>query len=628
MKKMKKIFALVIAMIMVLGMSTMAAFAEETNKGTIKIENPTTTYTQDGETVTNGYVAYKIFSANPKGDGNDTSSSTNTAGGTVGYVATAAQKSAVEDSELFTFTKTAAGDYSVELAEGKTATDVALYFSNLTSAQITQKFGAGIKFEDAEGQFVDTITVDYGYYFVSSTNGSVVSVDTTNKNVVIADKNTYGGGDPFTPNDGNKLKNVVKINDTENTKDEDGNYLPVSASIGDVLTYQASFETTNYVPSKNSSGQNVVEKVTYVYVTDKLSGDGLEYVTVPATITVGGKTATKVDEVTSETHGTADAPVYAITYYKGTTEVTDVAKADNFKIVIPWLDADGNSVYADKAVVKVTYTAKVTSDVDVVDEDGEAADDAKNKAKVLYDSTADISNPPGDPENGENTGVTEDTAVVYVYALAISKTDASDGTKLSGAHFTIAGANGNIGAVKDATTGYYVFSKDSTAEGYTTDFESDNNGRIVIYGVAAGTYTATETEAPSGYNLLKGTTSFDAIKAGSTKTSKTITTVTYFEQDENGTYKKNDDGTFTEAEEGYTGVLYKIVDEETETSEEVKETVDTLNVATQSIVVENNTGTELPSTGGIGTTIFYIVGAILVIGAGVVLVTRRRMSSN
>ena len=46
------------------------------------------------------------------------------------------------------------------------------------------------------------------------------------------------------------------------------------------------------------------------------------------------------------------------------------------------------------------------------------------------------------------------------------------------------------------------------------------------------------------------------------------------------------------------------------------------------ITVVNNAGTELPSTGGIGTTIFYVIGAILVIGAGVVLVTRRRMNAN
>ena len=45
------------------------------------------------------------------------------------------------------------------------------------------------------------------------------------------------------------------------------------------------------------------------------------------------------------------------------------------------------------------------------------------------------------------------------------------------------------------------------------------------------------------------------------------------------------------------------------------------------ITIKNNKGSVLPSTGGIGTTIFYIVGAMLVIGAGVVLVTRRRMDA-
>ena len=45
------------------------------------------------------------------------------------------------------------------------------------------------------------------------------------------------------------------------------------------------------------------------------------------------------------------------------------------------------------------------------------------------------------------------------------------------------------------------------------------------------------------------------------------------------------------------------------------------------VSIVNEKGVELPSTGGIGTTIFYIIGAILVIGAGVVLVTRRRMNA-
>ena len=46
--------------------------------------------------------------------------------------------------------------------------------------------------------------------------------------------------------------------------------------------------------------------------------------------------------------------------------------------------------------------------------------------------------------------------------------------------------------------------------------------------------------------------------------------------------------------------------------------------AAAEITVENEAGSILPSTGGIGTTIFYAIGAILVIGAGIVLVSRRR----
>ena len=42
--------------------------------------------------------------------------------------------------------------------------------------------------------------------------------------------------------------------------------------------------------------------------------------------------------------------------------------------------------------------------------------------------------------------------------------------------------------------------------------------------------------------------------------------------------------------------------------------------------IENLTGAELPETGGIGTTMFYVIGAILVVGAAVVMITRKRMS--
>ena len=60
------------------------------------------------------------------------------------------------------------------------------------------------------------------------------------------------------------------------------------------------------------------------------------------------------------------------------------------------------------------------------------------------------------------------------------------------------------------------------------------------------------------------------------------------------------------------------------TEKEVK--VDIANIAATAVVVVNKAGTELPSTGGMGTTVFYVLGSVLVLGAVVLLVTKKRMS--
>ncbi|MGN1144201.1 MAG: SpaA isopeptide-forming pilin-related protein, partial [Anaerovoracaceae bacterium] len=146
-----------------------------------------------------------------------------------------------------------------------------------------------------------------------------------------------------------------------------------------------------------------------------------------------------------------------------------------------------------------------------------------------------------------------------------------------------------------------VTAYDSTSTTLGTEMETDDNGHLVIKGLPSDvTLTVTETVAPAGYNKLK-----DPISLTPTIINETVTvtsTTTYY----------NPDGS------------------ESQTETNISTTVITYNqkLVEAAVKVENKKGALLPSTGGIGTTIFYVLGAILVIGAGVLLVTRRRMNKN
>ena len=116
----------------------------------------------------------------------------------------------------------------------------------------------------------------------------------------------------------------------------------------------------------------------------------------------------------------------------------------------------------------------------------------------------------------------------------------------------------------------------------------DNNGLVRFDGLGASGengYTITESQTPAGYNTLNPIKVF----------------VTFNKSDGNNYWSFNGDGVngFYDSDEG----IYKIT-------------------------IKNNKGTALPSTGGIGTTVFYIVGGVMVAGAVVFLLTKRRMSGN
>lgn len=218
--------------------------------------------------------------------------------------------------------------------------------------------------------------------------------------------------------------------------------------------------------------------------------------------------------------------------------------------------------YTIGAEIKVTYSAVVNENA--------VAKIAKNHAVLEY------SNDPTDDTSKGTTPPDEET--VYSAKIVIDKyKTGEEDTKLADATFILY-KEVITGEGEDAVTSklYYKWNDTDkkvewvTDKAQATSKTTDDNGAASFEGLADGTYHLEETAAPAGYNLLA---------------SPVTVTV-------NG----------------------------------ANATVNDLSSLTVTEKVANNTGSLLPSTGGIGTTIFYVLGGILVLAAGVILVTRRRMN--
>lgn len=215
--------------------------------------------------------------------------------------------------------------------------------------------------------------------------------------------------------------------------------------------------------------------------------------------------------------------------------------------------------------IDIKYTAKVNNNA-VIGTSGN-----ENKVNLEY------SNNPTQESSSEKTP--DDKTRTFVTEFKLVKVDANDNSKLAGVEFELTGTKLNTVLVTDADGNRTV---QVTEENVKITVKTDANGEIKFTGLAAGEYTLTETKPLEGYNILSEPIK---ITIGWTAPADDNSACTW-------TYSDN---------------------------------VDTSgNIAT--ITVENQGGAELPSTGGIGTTIFYVVGGLLVVGAAVLLVTRRKVA--
>ena len=235
---------------------------------------------------------------------------------------------------------------------------------------------------------------------------------------------------------------------------------------------------------------------------------------------------------------------------------------------------------SDKIMVHYTATLNENSLIGLDNPD-------QNKVSITY------SNNPNTNDKGTTNEVDVD---VYTFELDIKKVDSMNHDKvLSGAEFilyrTISDVTTYAKAEQNANGVYKVSGWVADRKDATT-FVTGEDGMLKVSGLKAGGFYVEETQAPSGYNKLTdpmaGWIQVQGDKLKSTEAGVEKVTASV--------------GNAAVSVNAGAGVV--------------------------TAVVENAGGTVLPSTGGIGTTIFYILGGFLVCGAAVLLITKKRMANN
>lgn len=266
-----------------------------------------------------------------------------------------------------------------------------------------------------------------------------------------------------------------------------------------------------------------------------------------------------------------DAQYYTVNNPGTETETKDICTFEVSFADLKKIEQNGKKLVKSTSKITVEYTAKLNKNA-VIGSDGNP-----NEARLEY------SNNP----YGAGTGTTPwDKVIVFTYKLVANKVDGS-GNSLAGAGFTL-----------------YKWNKSSEAEDKyeavgleIKGTDEDPKTRFEFSHLDAGQYKLVETTVPAGYNKaadleFKVVASYDTDSVDPAFKKLEVT-------DLNGNNLLGD--TFTISQEKDKAITTTIT---------------------------NLSGTELPSTGGMGTTILYVIGAILVIGAGILLVTKKRMNAN
>ena len=580
---MKRLFAFMMALVLVLSLSV-TAFATE-NTGSITITNAT---------IGDAYSLYKIF---------DATYSTDASGNT-----NAVSYSITTDNQFFSYMFGADGKTentyfsydavsgTITRKEGTQNTDIISYLTDMVRSE--EDDFAAVKTETAADETVVFSDLPYGYYLIDKGNGAAVTIDSNTPDVQVIDKNQIPGSD---------FSKLIWDEETQKW------VVNSSANIGDIVNFKVEFDATNYDGEK---------QIKYYTVADT-KGDALWVEFNSVTVKVDGVTLDRgyyygVD-------GTSNTGEWQ---YFGTWTEEEKADPDNaqwymihrgfdaFDIVIPWMDdyhfegtahdfnltygENAKSIYDSPVDVVVTYNASVEPGATI---GASQSNNLWNTADLTW--TSDTTDGPDEPS----------TTVVTVYALGLEKVDADTGAHLAGAVFEVyrdENCTEPVYVIPTDIKGVYILDDLNTfvsgekretsrakykdyLEAYLGDATQKNvvtsevNGKLVILGLEAGDYYLKETMAPNGYNKLNTTTT---VTVGNTNHSFFVIA------DSSG----------------------NVVDAQTATGDQTKHTY-----TVTSTKVENSKGVELPSTGGEGTMRMITIGTIVALGFAVLLITNKKM---
>lgn len=385
---------------------------------------------------------------------------------------------------------------------------------------------------------------------------------------------------------------------------------------------------------------------------------------------------------------TSQVPAYSTAYENPTYEITDTMEAGLVLKTVPVVNIDGieladtdytvtpGTISDDVTTFKVVLTAAGLAKVSTTGQAQNITVTYKATVKSIEnatvtektnEATVKFSN---NPDDSTSYSLLEDKTRTYTFTIdgsllgytgASYETDElikvglnADGTPAtttqqyhSGTTWSklspLAGAKFAL-YTSEPTASDYASEEAAKASGkiYKNSVEkdgiivSDENGRLKIEGLDEGTYYLREVSAPTGY--IADNRTF------------TITIEATFDNVEGGTYTNSDNilvkydaykilhGYTVTVNDGTNGttssytidnkgpVHHEVVDKATYIEKTGEGGGD---FAGDSVTpISNTQGTELPSTGGIGTTIFYIVGGVMVAGAAIFLLTKRRMAGN